>query len=179
VWRFIFHFLSLSISRNRFFLFFPNLPPSLLPTQNTEIDPTLFTIIRSAFIGLCASSISDICSNSLRVLKTSKQAGNIEKTVIKSEIKNETLEENVGVEKEKKLINLVATNSEIKEKKKTEEINNGFIVKSTAIDALKNTEIVSKSYLEIAREIIEAEGLGGLFGRGLQVGNCYVFKCDF
>ena len=30
-------------------------------------------MFRSAFIGLCASSLSDICSNSLRVLKTTKQ----------------------------------------------------------------------------------------------------------
>jgi hypothetical protein len=30
-------------------------------------------LYRSAFIGLCASSLSDICSNSLRVLKTAKQ----------------------------------------------------------------------------------------------------------
>ncbi|KAJ1438118.1 mitochondrial carrier domain-containing protein [Ochromonadaceae sp. CCMP2298] len=31
-------------------------------------------LLRSACIGLCASSLSDVCSNSLRVLKTSRQA---------------------------------------------------------------------------------------------------------
>lgn len=36
-------------------------------------DPRVLTLLRSAFIGLCASSLSDVCSNSLRVLKTSRQ----------------------------------------------------------------------------------------------------------
>ena len=31
------------------------------------------------------------------------------------------------------------------------------------------TKMDSKSYLDIAKDIIEKEGLGGLFGRGLQV----------
>ena len=38
-----------------------------------HLDPQLLTLCRSAFIGLCASSISDVCSNSLRVLKTTRQ----------------------------------------------------------------------------------------------------------
>ena len=36
-------------------------------------DATIVTLLRSAFIGLCASSLSDVCSNSLRVLKTARQ----------------------------------------------------------------------------------------------------------
>jgi hypothetical protein len=36
-------------------------------------DPRVLTLLRSAFIGLCASSLSDVCSNSLRVLKTARQ----------------------------------------------------------------------------------------------------------
>lgn len=31
-------------------------------------------LLRSAFIGFCSSAISDTCSNSIRVVKTSKQA---------------------------------------------------------------------------------------------------------
>jgi hypothetical protein len=68
-----------------------------------QADPRLLQIMRSAFIGLCASSVSDICSNSLRVLKTTRQS---------------------------------------------------------------DTELVS--YAESAKAIVQAEGLGGLFGRGLQ-----------
>eukprot|EP01041_Mallomonas_annulata_P004760 gene4760-9466_t len=39
----------------------------------SSLDPRLVDLARSAFIGLCASSISDVCSNSLRVLKTYMQ----------------------------------------------------------------------------------------------------------
>lgn len=39
----------------------------------STLDDKLITLLRSAFIGLCASSVSDISSNSLRVLKTSIQ----------------------------------------------------------------------------------------------------------
>lgn len=38
-----------------------------------QIDPNFLTLLRSAFIGLCASTASDTISNSFRVLKTSKQ----------------------------------------------------------------------------------------------------------
>jgi len=41
--------------------------------QLSALDPRVITLMRSAFIGLSASSISDICSNSLRVLKTTRQ----------------------------------------------------------------------------------------------------------
>lgn len=50
---------------------------SLLAVLAT-VDPSLLTLMRSAFIGLCASSISDICSNSLRVLKTTRQTDDVE-----------------------------------------------------------------------------------------------------
>ena len=45
----------------------------LLYNQLAMLDPRLITLLRSAFIGLVAGSISDICSNSLRVLKTTRQ----------------------------------------------------------------------------------------------------------
>ena len=45
----------------------------LLYNQLAMLDPKLITLLRSAFIGLVAGSVSDICSNSLRVLKTTRQ----------------------------------------------------------------------------------------------------------
>ena len=45
----------------------------LLYNQLAMLDPRLITLLRSAFIGLVAGSVSDICSNSLRVLKTTRQ----------------------------------------------------------------------------------------------------------
>ena len=131
--------------------------------QNTEIDPTLFTIIRSAFIGLCASSLSDVCSNSLRVLKTVKQTN-------RNDV--ETINKDIGIDKDE-------------EKNKAIEIESNSLISNIdnlandAVDVLatqleiENKKIVTKmdtkSYLEIAKDIIAVEGLGGLFGRGLQV----------
>jgi hypothetical protein len=74
-----------------------------------SLDDRLIALFRSAFIGLCASSASDITSNSLRVLKTSKQTNDLSKQ------SNE------------------------------------------------------QSYLNIAKQIIDENGLVGLFTRGLQV----------
>ena len=53
--------------------------PSALVTAIAalHLDPTLLTLCRSAFIGLCASSASDVCSNSLRVLKTTRQTDSV------------------------------------------------------------------------------------------------------
>jgi len=39
----------------------------------TKVDLKILELLRSAFIGLCSSSVSDVCSNSFRVLKTAKQ----------------------------------------------------------------------------------------------------------
>lgn len=69
-------------------------------------DPHLVELFRSAFIGLCASCTSDVCSNSIRVLKTTRQAS-------------------IGDDGE-------------------------------------------RSYLKIARDIINIDGYAGLFGRGLR-----------
>ena len=78
-------------------------PATGLTLVLASLDPNFLTLLRSAFIGVCASSASDVCSNSLRVLKTTRQ-----------------------------------------------------------------TDSVERSYMATAREIIEKEGIGGLFGRGLQ-----------
>lgn len=61
-------------------------------------------------------------------------------------------------------VNNIMVNSEIKA---GENVKNGDEIGSSV--ELKNTEMVSKGYTEIAKEIIAKEGLGGLFGRGLQV----------
>jgi len=81
-------------------------PESAIVFTLASLDPQLLTLLRSAFIGLCASSVSDVCSNSLRVLKTTRQT-------------------------------------------------------DSAIEA-------KRSYYDTAKDIIAKEGLGGLFGRGLQ-----------
>lgn len=54
------------------------------------LDDRLVTLLRSAFIGLCASSISDVTSNSLRVLKTQRQTSDDKNY---GEILKEVLEE--------------------------------------------------------------------------------------
>lgn len=38
---------------------------------------TLLSLLRAAFLGLCASCVSDTCSNSLRVIKTTKQTAQL------------------------------------------------------------------------------------------------------
>ena len=39
-------------------------------------------LLRSAFIGFCSSFVSDLCSNSIRVIKTSKQASSVPVTYL-------------------------------------------------------------------------------------------------
>ena len=48
-------------------------PANALALALSTLDPSLVSLLRSALIGLLASSASDICSNSLRVLKTTRQ----------------------------------------------------------------------------------------------------------
>jgi len=43
----------------------------------TAADDLLLSLARSAFLGLCASSVSDVTSNSLRVIKTTKQTARL------------------------------------------------------------------------------------------------------
>ena len=147
--------------------------------QNTEIDPTLFTIIRSAFIGLCASSISDICSNSLRVLKTTKQTAGIEsveniKNTVIVPINNLNVLNTVQTSTNEKEI-ITEMKSEMKDEITSDKMKI-FNAVSEENTAVKNTKIESKSYIEIAKDIIAVDGIGGLLGRGLQVNKkirCY------
>jgi hypothetical protein len=78
-----------------------------LPQVSSESDLLLF-LLRSAFLGLSASCVSDCISNSLRVLKTTKQTSQL------------------------------------------------------------STDGEDLSYSEIAKQIIEKDGVVGLLGRGLQ-----------
>lgn len=48
----------------------------LLPEVTTS-DDLLLSLGRSAVIGFCASCVSDVCSNSLRVIKTTKQTARL------------------------------------------------------------------------------------------------------
>lgn len=50
----------------------------MLP-QYTELPKRL---LRSAFLGWCSSFVSDVCSNSIRVVKTSKQASTVPITYV-------------------------------------------------------------------------------------------------
>lgn len=98
-----------------------------------------------------------MCSNSLRVLKTVKQTNKNDGTD-EQKIKTITPEiaKNVFRSTLENLENLKIVRSD---KVKIENENKGESV----------AKMESKSYLDIAKDIIEKEGLGGLFGRGLQV----------
>ena len=43
----------------------------------SSADDLLLSLGRSALLGLCASCVSDVCSNSLRVIKTTKQTARL------------------------------------------------------------------------------------------------------
>jgi len=61
---------------------------NFLNNQLPEIDPSedlLLSLARSALLGLCASCVSDVCSNSLRVIKTTKQTVRLGSTEAKDE----------------------------------------------------------------------------------------------
>ena len=53
-----------------------NYVDGLLPTVLAS-DDLLLSLARSALLGICASSVSDISSNSLRVIKTTKQTARL------------------------------------------------------------------------------------------------------
>lgn len=47
-----------------------------IPTVSSS-DDLLLSLARSALLGLCSSCVSDVCSNSLRVIKTTKQTARL------------------------------------------------------------------------------------------------------
>merc|ERR1712176_1295431 len=61
-----------------------NYVDDILPLINAS-DDLLLSLVRSAFLGLCASSVSDIASNSLRVIKTTKQTARLGTNDIENE----------------------------------------------------------------------------------------------
>ena len=95
-----------------------------LPTVSVS-DDLLLSLGRSAILGFSASCVSDICSNSLRVIKTTKQTA--------------------------RLRNLSENDNE------NSSSNKGYLTKEDEV-----------SYQVIVKDIIEQDGLQGLFGRGLQ-----------
>jgi hypothetical protein len=57
-----------------------NFVDETLPSISSK-DDLLLSLVRSAFLGLCASSVSDVTSNSLRVIKTTKQTARLGGTI--------------------------------------------------------------------------------------------------
>ncbi|KAG7372574.1 mitochondrial carrier protein [Nitzschia inconspicua] len=53
-----------------------NFVDAQIPTVSTS-DDLFLSLARSALLGLCASCVSDVCSNSLRVIKTTKQTARL------------------------------------------------------------------------------------------------------
>jgi len=114
-----------------------NYVDQLLPAVSAS-DDLLLSLGRSALLGLCASSVSDVTSNSLRVIKTTKQTARLGGGAT-SEYGND---DNAG---KQKTTPTTTTTSDVKK-----DNDNDF------------------SYAEIVQMIIEKDGLAGLFGRGLQ-----------
>jgi hypothetical protein len=56
-----------------------NFVDSTVPPVSSS-DDLLLSLARSAFLGLCASCVSDVTSNSLRVIKTTKQTARLRTT---------------------------------------------------------------------------------------------------
>jgi len=104
-------------------------------------DDLLLSLARSAFLGLCASCVSDVTSNSLRVIKTTKQTARLGSTSRTSDIENSN--DKAPVEGQEEMT-------------------------TTAISEAKNEVGEDITYREVVRIIIEKDGLAGLFGRGLK-----------
>ena len=114
-------------------------PFAILPLlASLHLDPALLTLVRSAFIGLCASSVSDVASNSLRVLKTTRQTEGA--VVAAAEGGDSQRADNADAEGDGSSVDGKSTGAAVQQ----------------------------KSYLQSAREIIAADGWGGFLGRGLQ-----------
>jgi hypothetical protein len=54
--------------------------PAVVVSSSENHDLLLLSLARSALLGLCSSCVSDVCSNSLRVIKTTKQTARLGKT---------------------------------------------------------------------------------------------------
>ena len=107
----------------------------------TASDDLLLSLARSAFLGLCASSISDVTSNSLRVIKTTKQTARLGTTKSNASTDNESAATTEGQEQEQE---------------------------STTTSEAQMEDSEKLSYGEVVQMILNKDGLAGLFGRGLQ-----------
>ena len=109
------------------------------------------------------------------MLKTTKQTSGGETNTKNQDIKTVKNNQNLIMQNENEYVNEnekienfnIVGNTKDNEKEKKEENNEVEIAIS----------IANKSYFDIAKDIIEKEGLGGLFGRGLQV--ILLYYCFF
>lgn len=118
------------------FLTYNYVDQSLPPVSAS--DDLLLSLARSAFLGLCASCVSDVTSNSLRVIKTTKQTARLGGMNNNSDSDSDN---DIGERKD------ATTTTTYGEKKD----NDGDV-----------------SYSEVVQMIIKKDGLAGLFGRGLK-----------
>ena len=114
-----------------------NYVDQLLPAVSAS-DDLVLSLGRSALLGLCASSVSDVTSNSLRVIKTTKQTARLGGGATSESGNYE--DGTAGKHK-----TTATTKSD-----ENKDNDNDF------------------SYAEIVQMIIEKDGLAGLFGRGLK-----------
>lgn len=110
--------------------------PTVVVASSDETGNTvlLLSLARSAFLGLCSSCVSDICSNSLRVVKTTKQTARLGNNF---------------------------------EQQQQQQLLQGNRTSDTTMTTI-NDKAKELSYIDIVKNIIEQDGLQGLFGRGLQ-----------
>lgn len=110
---------------------------------NAEKDSMIIflNLARSAFLGLAASCVSDCCSNSLRVIKTTKQTATLDSI------------EEIGLNASTSA-NVKGTSANVKGSSKGENE-----------ETKKDSEI---SYSDAVKLILETDGWVGLFGRGLK-----------
>jgi len=115
-----------------------NLPLASPDASNSSLE----FLVRAAACGVAASSVSDCCSNSLRVLKTTRQT-----LSTSSSVSPVVKEDDVGV---------------------VEEVTDGEVGKKRD-DLSPSTDAVdASSYASIVKNIVEQDGWSGLFGRGLK-----------
>jgi Mitochondrial carrier protein len=114
-----------------------NYVDKVLPVVSAS-DDLLLSLVRSAFLGLSASCVSDVVSNSLRVIKTTKQTARLGDNADDDGVDDETRKGDDGTA-------VVAV-----------------------VDSSKSSIRREPSYPEIVAAIIEKDGINGLLFRGLQ-----------
>lgn len=141
-----------------------------LPRYN---DDPFLSLCRSALLGLSASCVSDCSSNSLRVIKTTKQTASFS-TNTNNQINNVTeillYDNNNGSNKissnetSLNLMPIVLPDDIVNSNNKKIKQDDG-VVGNNNNNNNNNREL---TYPEVIALIIEKDGIIGLFGRGLQ-----------